>query len=109
MSTRFQRRKRQWTPPIHVCLCCDIEFPETTQFCPDCGRPTERGFSFRPMPKSVYDYRRRLQEKEASRRPECSSQDKESPDYEVCQYCRNSFPASTQFCSNCGRTIEKDA
>src|ERR1051326_6268429 len=99
MSTHFQRRKMQWTPPIQVCLDCGLEFPETTQFCPDCGRPTESGFSFRPMLKSVYDYRIRLQEKEVSRRPECSSQDWKSPTDKVCLYCRIWVPASTQFCA----------
>jgi hypothetical protein len=28
--------------PIKDCLCCGLQFSATTDFCPNCGRPTER-------------------------------------------------------------------
>jgi hypothetical protein len=31
------------------CLYCGLQFSETTHFCPNCGRPTESGFSIRPI------------------------------------------------------------
>jgi predicted amidophosphoribosyltransferase len=34
------------------CLCCGLQFPDTTKFCPNCGRPTEKGFQIRPVQKS---------------------------------------------------------
>lgn len=30
------------------CVYCGLRFPETTTFCPDCGRPTASGFTIRP-------------------------------------------------------------
>ena len=31
------------------CLYCDLQLPDTTDFCPQCGRPIERGFEIRPI------------------------------------------------------------
>lgn len=41
------------------CLYCGLQFADTTQFCPNCGRPTESGFIVRPL--------RPLQESEVDR------------------------------------------
>lgn len=30
------------------CLYCGPQFSDTTQFCPNCGRPTEKDFRIRP-------------------------------------------------------------
>jgi predicted amidophosphoribosyltransferase len=34
------------------CLYCGLQFSDTTKFCPNCGRPTEKGFQSRPVQKS---------------------------------------------------------
>jgi len=31
------------------CLYCSLQYSDTTNFCPDCGRQTERDFKIRPM------------------------------------------------------------
>jgi hypothetical protein len=31
------------------CLYCGLQFSDTTRFCPHCGRPTESGFTIRPL------------------------------------------------------------
>jgi hypothetical protein len=41
------------------CLYCGLQFADTTNFCPNCGRPTESGFSIRPMQESELDRLRR--------------------------------------------------
>ena len=47
------------------CLYCGLQFSDTTNFCPNCGRPTERGFSIRPMQESELDrLRREIKEKD---------------------------------------------
>lgn len=47
------------------CLYCGLQFSDTTKFCPNCGRPTERGFSIRPMQESELDrLRREMKEKD---------------------------------------------
>ncbi len=47
------------------CLYCGLQFSDTTNFCPNCGRPTESGFSIRPMQESEVDcLRRELQEQD---------------------------------------------
>lgn len=47
------------------CLYCGLQFADTTTFCPNCGRPTESGFSIRPMQESELDrLRREVQEKD---------------------------------------------
>lgn len=30
------------------CLYCSLRFSDTTNFCPNCGRPIEKDFSIRP-------------------------------------------------------------
>ncbi len=47
------------------CLYCGLRFPETTTFCPDCGRPTASGFKIRPMQEFEVDrLRREIKEKD---------------------------------------------
>ncbi len=47
------------------CLYCGLQFADTTTFCPNCGRPTESGFSIRPIQETERDcLRRELQEKD---------------------------------------------
>ena len=47
------------------CLYCGLQFADTTHFCPNCGRPTERGFRIRPIQESESDLlRREMKEKE---------------------------------------------
>ena len=49
------------------CLYCGLQFSDTTQFCPNCGRPTESGFKIRPISsqESELDYlRKELKEKD---------------------------------------------
>src|SRR5579859_5652501 len=43
------RRKMRRVPMAKYCLYCGLRFSETTQFCPECGRPTESGFAVRPV------------------------------------------------------------
>ena len=37
------------------CLYCGLQLPDTTAFCPNCGRPIERGFEIRPIQESELD------------------------------------------------------
>ncbi len=37
------------------CLYCGLQFSDTTNFCPDCGRLTERDFKIRPMQEAELD------------------------------------------------------
>jgi predicted amidophosphoribosyltransferase len=47
------------------CLYCGLQFSDTTRFCPNCGRPTESGFSIRPLQESeVERLRREMREKD---------------------------------------------
>jgi predicted amidophosphoribosyltransferase len=38
-----------------ACLYCGLQFPDTAEFCPQCGRPIERGFEIRPLQPSAWD------------------------------------------------------
>ena len=59
------RGKMRRTPMANDCLYCGLQFAATTQFCPNCGRPTEGGFSIRPLQESEVDcLRREVQEKD---------------------------------------------
>lgn len=50
---------------VKDCLYCGLQFSETTHFCPDCGRPTESGFSIRPLQESELErLRREMKEKD---------------------------------------------
>jgi hypothetical protein len=47
------------------CLYCGLQFSDTTHFCPNCGRPTEGGFSIRPIQESELEHlRREMKEKD---------------------------------------------
>ena len=47
------------------CLYCGQQYSDTTNFCPNCGRPTESGFRIRPIQKSEWDrLRREMKEKD---------------------------------------------
>ena len=47
------------------CLYCGLQFSDTTHFCPNCGRPTESGFSILPIQESELErLRREMQEKD---------------------------------------------
>jgi predicted amidophosphoribosyltransferase len=47
------------------CLYCGLQFSDTTHFCPNCGRPTESGFSIRPIQESELErLRREMKEKD---------------------------------------------
>lgn len=47
------------------CLYCGLQFADTTQFCPNCGRPLESGFVIRPFRESEVDrLHRELKEKD---------------------------------------------
>lgn len=37
------------------CLYCGLQFSDTTNFCPNCGRPTESGFNIHPVQESEVD------------------------------------------------------
>jgi predicted amidophosphoribosyltransferase len=37
------------------CLYCGLQLPDATAFCPNCGRPIERGFEIRPIQESELD------------------------------------------------------
>jgi hypothetical protein len=50
---------------IKDCLYCGLQFFDTTRFCSNCGRPTESGFSIRPIQESeVERLRREMKEKD---------------------------------------------
>ena len=38
-----------------ACLYCGLRLPDTAEFCPECGRPIERGFEIRPIQESEFD------------------------------------------------------
>ncbi len=38
-----------------ICLHCGLHLPDTTTFCPECGRPIEREFEIRPIQESKID------------------------------------------------------
>jgi hypothetical protein len=47
------------------CLYCGLQFSDTTNFCPDCGRLTESDFKIRPMQESELDrLHREMKEKD---------------------------------------------
>lgn len=37
------------------CLYCGLQLPDTTEYCPLCGRPIEKGFEIRPIQVSEFD------------------------------------------------------
>jgi hypothetical protein len=47
------------------CLYCGLQFSDSTHFCPNCGRPTERCFIIRPIQESELDrLHREMKEKD---------------------------------------------
>ena len=47
------------------CLYCGLQYSDTTNFCLNCGRPTERDFKIRPMQESELDrLHREMKEKD---------------------------------------------
>ncbi len=47
------------------CLYCGRQYSDTTNFCPNCGRPTESGFRILPTQESEIDHlRREMKEKD---------------------------------------------
>jgi len=45
------------------CLYCGLQLPDTAEFCPQCGRPIERGLEIRPIQESAKYARERLDRK----------------------------------------------
>jgi predicted RNA-binding Zn-ribbon protein involved in translation (DUF1610 family) len=37
------------------CLYCDLQLPDAADFCPQCGRPIERGFAIRPIQEPEFE------------------------------------------------------
>lgn len=91
------------------CLYCGLQFSDTTQLCPNCGRPVEKVFSIRPMQESELDHLRSgMKEKGDLKRQQGFHSDCSGPlAHKDCLYCGLQFPGTTQFCPNCGRPIEK--
>ena len=47
------------------CLYCGLQYTDTTSFCPDCGRLTERGFKIRLVQEAEFDrLHREMKEKD---------------------------------------------
>ncbi len=66
------------------CLYCSLQLPDTTVFCPQCGRAIENVI--------------RVESEEKTRRPSIAK---------GCLYCGLQLPDTTVFCPQCGRSIEK--
>ena len=67
------------------CLYCGLQFPDTTRFCPQCGRPIE----------------------EDAIRVESGVKMRRTTMAKGCLYCGLQFPDTTRFCPQCGRPIER--
>ncbi len=56
------------------CLYCGLHYSDTTQYCPNCGRPTESGFIVRPRQESELErLRRETKEKDGLKRQPVST------------------------------------
>ncbi len=66
------------------CLYCSLQLPDTTVFCPQCGRSIENAI--------------RVESEEKTRRPTIAK---------GCLYCGLQLPENANFCPQCGRSIEK--
>ena len=66
------------------CLYCGLQLPDTTDFCPECGRPTEDAI--------------RVESGEKIRSTNIAT---------GCLYCGLQLPDTPDFCPECGRPIEK--
>jgi len=51
----LKRGKIRRTTMAIGCLYCGLQLPDTADFCPECGRPIERGFEIRPILESEFD------------------------------------------------------
>src|SRR5712692_3094229 len=78
------------------CLYCGLQLPDSANFCPECGRPIERGFKIRP-----------IQESEAAIRVESGGKIRRTNMSIGCLYCGLQLPDSANFCPECGRPIER--
>jgi predicted amidophosphoribosyltransferase len=90
------------------CLYCGLQFFETTKFCPNCGRPTEKGFRILPIQKSKFNHLRgEPGEKDGPVRRQGFYSGCSSPlAHKDCLYCGLQFSNTTKFCPNCGRPME---
>src|SRR5260370_1847540 len=68
------------------CLYCGLQLPETTDFCPQCGRPIEDAV--------------RVESGVKMRRTHMAK---------GCLYCGLQLPDTADFCPQCGRPIERDS
>jgi RNA polymerase subunit RPABC4/transcription elongation factor Spt4 len=67
-----------------ICLYCGLHLPDTTHFCPQCGRPIEDAIRI----ESGVKIRRTMIAK-------------------GCLYCGLHLPDAANFCPQCGRPIER--
>jgi predicted amidophosphoribosyltransferase len=90
------------------CLYCGLQFSDTTKFCPNCGRLTERGFRILPIQKSKFNHlRREPKEKDDPLRRQWFYSGRRGPlVHKDCLYCGLQFSNTTKFCHNCGRPME---
>jgi len=66
------------------CLHCGLRFPDTADFCPECGRPLEVAIRVDSEVKMM-----------------------STTIAKECLYCGLQLPDSVDFCPECGRPIEK--
>ena len=90
------------------CLYCGLQFSDTTKFCSNCGRPTERGFRILPIQKSKFNHlSREPKEKDDPLRRQRFYSSRRGPlVHKDCLYCGLQFSNTTKFCHNCGRPME---
>ncbi len=67
------------------CLYCGLQLPDTTDFCPECGRPIEEAI------RVESEVKMRRTTKVAT----------------GCLYCGLQLPDAPDFCPECGRPIER--
>src|SRR5438309_974502 len=58
------RGKIRRTSMARDCLYCGLQFSDTTNFCPNCGRSTERDFIIHPQESELDRLRKEIQEKD---------------------------------------------
>lgn len=91
------------------CLYCGLRLPDTADFCPQCGGPTEKDFKIRPMQESEFDFlHREIKGKDDRRRPQGFYYDFSGLlAHKDCLYCGLQFSDTTDFCPDCGRPTER--
>jgi len=77
-------RRRRTAMAKKNCLYCGLHLPDTTTFCPECGRPIED-----------------------ATRVESRVKIRSTTITKVCLYCGLHLPDTTTFCPECGRPIER--